>query len=130
MYGITAKNISRLQTIQKRAARLILKANRTDNASLLVRKLYWLPVHQRIRFKTLTLAYKSHIERALVYLSSKLLKCKTYRWSVSSFPHRQQLSDSWKSSYIIWRRNFLKFCAYSVEHSPLNTSPLSKYWTF
>ena len=52
LINITAKNIKKLQRIQNRSARLIFLANRRDNTSPLIKELHWLPVKERILFKT------------------------------------------------------------------------------
>merc|ERR1712002_360138 len=55
LYGITVKDMQKLQTIQNRSARLIFKANRREHTSPLLQQLHWLPVSERILFKILFL---------------------------------------------------------------------------
>ena len=54
--------MQKLQKLQNRAARLVFKANRREHTTPLLRELHWLPVCHRIKFKLLTLAYKSEHE--------------------------------------------------------------------
>ena len=64
------------QKVQNRAARLVFKANRREHTTPLLRKLHWLPVCERIKFK-LTLAYKSKHETTPPYIQN-LLKPQNY----------------------------------------------------
>jgi len=56
-YNITDSLMSRLQSAQNAAARLVLGARRYDNITLVLQKLHWLPVWCRVDFKTATLVY-------------------------------------------------------------------------
>ena len=67
-----AENISRLQSIQNNAARLVMKKNRRDDAALLLYQLHWLPVCQRIRYKAASIVYKCVEESAPSYLQDLL----------------------------------------------------------
>ena len=75
-YGLPGTQIQRLQRIQNAAARLILQWKKFDHISPGLRKLHWLPVHYRIRFKLLVLTYKCLNKQAPSYLSD-LLQPKT-----------------------------------------------------
>ena len=57
LYGITVKDMNKLQTIQNRSARLIFKANPREHTSPLLQQLHWLPVSERIVFKILFLVF-------------------------------------------------------------------------
>ena len=57
--GSTAHSISRLQQIQNRAAKTVCQSSRRDSSSKALVQLHWLPVQQRIEFKTVLLAYKA-----------------------------------------------------------------------
>ena len=50
--------VQKLQRIQNTMARLIVKAKRTDHTSPILQQQHWLPVSERISFKTLLLTYK------------------------------------------------------------------------
>ena len=72
LYGITVKDMKKLQTIQNRSARLIFKANRREHTSPLLQQLHWLPVSERIVFKILFLVFKVRMGEAPGYLSDLL----------------------------------------------------------
>ena len=57
LYGVSSKNINRLQRIQNALARCVVdsKAHRSSNA--LLQQLHWLPIHQRIDFQLAKLAF-------------------------------------------------------------------------
>ena len=57
--GITDKAISRLQLVQNAAARLLTGARRRESISPVLASLHWLPIKQRITFKTLMFVYKA-----------------------------------------------------------------------
>lgn len=61
-----------LQKIQNSAARLVLKASRFENATSLLFKLHWLPVSERIKYKTACICYGVISNSAPVYLSEIL----------------------------------------------------------
>ena len=64
----SAENISRLQSIQNNAARLVLKKRKRDDATPLLFQLHWLPVCQRVKYKAATIVYKCIEESAPQYL--------------------------------------------------------------
>jgi len=56
--GITDTQLKRLQSVQNTAARLVSGARRRDHITPVLRSLHWLPVRQRIFFKTAVLVWK------------------------------------------------------------------------
>ena len=56
--GLSSKNITRLQNIQNYLAHFVSGASRFSHVSPILKSLHWLPVKQRIIFKTLLLLYK------------------------------------------------------------------------
>ena len=70
LHGVNAASIQRLQRVQNRAAKLIYKARKFDHVTPLLKELHWLPVQQRIYFKTLTIVYKCLHGKAPTYLNS------------------------------------------------------------
>jgi len=58
LYGVTDRNINRLQSVQNQAARVVCQAPWSSESSELRRSLHWLPVRQRIQFKTALITYK------------------------------------------------------------------------
>jgi hypothetical protein len=68
--GLPAYQVERLQRVQKRAARLIVRADRLASITAIMRDLHWLPVSERIRFKVLMYAFKAIHGLAPVYVSN------------------------------------------------------------
>ena len=77
LYGLSAKDMKKLQKVQNIAARLIYKANRREHTTPQLREFHWLPVRQRIKFKLQTLTYKSKYETTPPYIQN-LLKPHNY----------------------------------------------------
>jgi hypothetical protein len=69
MYGIDKKHLNRLQVLQNKAARLILKQPSRTHATPLLRSLHWLPISQRIQFKVLLQSFKAWHFNSPDYLS-------------------------------------------------------------
>jgi len=67
--GITDGLLSKLQTIQNAAARLITRTRKFDHITPVLRDLHWLPVKSRIDFKVATLVYKCLCGEAPPYLA-------------------------------------------------------------
>ena len=57
--GLSKRAIRQLQNIQNAAARVMTRTRECIYSSPVLRSLHWLPVAQRIDFKTALLAYKS-----------------------------------------------------------------------
>ena len=84
LYGITAKDRNKLQTLQNRAARIVFRLGRRQSSAPLLRKLHWLPLESRIIFKLMLLTFKSI--RGLIpgYLSEFLPRYKSDRPNLRS----------------------------------------------
>ena len=72
LYGVSSKNIQRLQRIQNALARCVVdsKVHRSSNA--LLKQLHWLPIHQRIDFKLVKLAFLARSSATSSYLNSSV----------------------------------------------------------
>ena len=79
LYGLPAKQLSKLQRLQNSAARLVTKAKRRDHITPVLRQLHWLPINQRIVFKVLLITFKIINGYAPSYLSSLLESHKPKR---------------------------------------------------
>ena len=66
---LSAKDISRLQRLQNRAARLVFAVGRRVAADSLIHDLHWLPIKQRIIFKVLLYVYKTLNNSAPTYMA-------------------------------------------------------------
>ena len=70
LYGINKKHINRLQVLQNKCARLILKQPTRSHASPLLQSLHWLPIEKRIQFKIIVQAFKAIHLSSPSYLAS------------------------------------------------------------
>ena len=73
-----------LSKVQINAARLIFMKKKSDSITPLLNTLHWLPVAERVKYKTLTLCYKSLNNSAPSYLSGCLkiyIPSRTLRFS-------------------------------------------------
>ena len=59
LYGLPSTVVQKLQRIQNTAARLVVKAKRTDHTSPILQQLHRLPVSERISFMILLLTNKT-----------------------------------------------------------------------
>jgi hypothetical protein len=66
--GTTGKQLDRLQRIQNRAMRLILRCNRRTRVSDMLASLRWMSVRQRLHFNACTLMWKIVHNRTPNYL--------------------------------------------------------------
>ena len=66
--GAPSTLINKLQRIQNIVARIISGHGRCEHITPVLKSLHWLPVQQRIKFKTLVLVYKAVNNLAPVYL--------------------------------------------------------------
>ena len=57
--ALPVAEIEKLQRVQNAAARLLTGSKRTEHITPTLRNLHWLPVEQRIKFKTALLVYKA-----------------------------------------------------------------------
>ena len=71
--GLPTSQIRRLQAIQNTAARILTGTKKFDSITPVLRALHWLPVHQRMQFKTLTLVFKALNDMAPTYLQELIV---------------------------------------------------------
>jgi hypothetical protein len=72
-YNLPSTSINRLQKIQNSLARLVMPfVKRYDHITPALRKLHWLPIHQRITYKIATITYKTLFSSQPTYLSDLL----------------------------------------------------------
>ena len=72
LININKTDTERLQRIQNRAARIILKARKHDRATPLLRQLHWWPVEKRISYKVAMIVFKCIHKLAPEYLYTLL----------------------------------------------------------
>jgi hypothetical protein len=71
--GLPEYELSRLQTLQNQAARLVTNTKKRDHITPVLRKLHWLPVRAIIQFKILTFAFRAVYGDGPVYLRLPIL---------------------------------------------------------
>ena len=72
LIGMPNVQLTRLQSIQNSAARLVMRAQRHDHITPILHDLHWLPVSQRITFKVLLIVFKALHGMAPAYISDLL----------------------------------------------------------
>ena len=70
--GLAAKDVERLQRLQKRAARLVTRSKAAMHITPIRKDLHWLPIQKRINYKIIVTLYKCVHRLAPNYLSSIL----------------------------------------------------------
>ena len=80
LYGLPDVVISRLQSIQNMAAKLILLREREDSTTQCLKDLHWLPIRRRITFRTVCFVHKCLHGRAPSYLCELIsVRTSNYR---------------------------------------------------
>ena len=69
LVGLPKSQLGKLQRVQNAAARLVVGAGRHDRVSEHLKNLHWLPVEQRVEFKTALMTFRCLYDIAPVYLS-------------------------------------------------------------
>ena len=72
--GLPSTQLSKLQLVQNKAARLITLTSRRTHIQPVLMSLHWLPVVARINFKVLLLVYKALLGTAPKYISELLVQ--------------------------------------------------------
>ena len=70
--GLPVQQISRLQSLQNSAARLVTLTSKTAHITPILKSLHWLPVQKRIKFKILILVYRAIHHLAPKYIQDSL----------------------------------------------------------
>jgi len=69
LYDVSDKLMCRLQSVQNAAARLVTGVQRCEHITPILRQLHWLPMRQRVLFKTAVLVFQCLAGQAPSYLS-------------------------------------------------------------
>ena len=110
LMGSSNSVIQPMQKVQNTAARLILRAPRHINCTPLLQQLHWLPVSERIKYKTACMCYNAITGSAPSYLS-ELLRLQSFPLSplfiTQSHTHAQnpmlQPLNPWLSHFLtLW----------------------------
>ena len=68
LFGIPDVLIGKLQRAQHYAARLVVRCDRRDRITPVLKKLHWLPVKQRATYKILLLTFRALIGLSPIYI--------------------------------------------------------------
>ena len=87
-YGLPSSSLSRLQSVQNSLARLVVPSvRRTDHITPILKRLHWLPIEQRIKFKIAVLTFNTLSHKQPTYLSQLLVPYQPTRNLRSSDQH-------------------------------------------
>ena len=100
LHGCPQYLLNRVQKLQNNAARLILRAGKSEHITPLLHSLHWLPVESRIKYKIACLAFSAITKHGPIYLSD-LIRPYT--------PARQLRSSTDTSTLYIPRVNAKSF---------------------
>ena len=84
LYGLPSNLISKLQSVQNAAARLLYRAPRYCHITTLLRELHWLPVRSRIDYKILIVTFKAIYGTAPEYISDLVTLRPNSKYSLRS----------------------------------------------
>ena len=98
LFGVREADLTRLQRLQNKAARLVLACGRDQSCTDLFRDLRWLPVKQRIIYKLMLYVCKAVNDMALCYISAM-----THLQDTDSAEYRQRLRSSSDQIMIVSR---------------------------
>ena len=101
-----------MQVIQNTAARFITGARRFEHTTPVLRDLHWLPVRQRIKFKTAVLVYKCLHGMAPPYLTS-------YCTPVSARTGRSNLRSATTGQFVVPRTRTVYGSRSFAVHGPV-----------
>ena len=82
--GPRQDQVRKLPYVQKSAARLLTGSRKHEHITPELRDLHWLPIHERIRFKSLLMTFKCFNQLAPSYLSDLLIHYRPSRTLLSS----------------------------------------------
>ena len=77
--GLPDSEISKLQSVQNSAARLVMRTKKNDHITPVLRSLHWLPIRARIDFKVLVLVFKALHNQAPDYIAELISKYNPIR---------------------------------------------------
>ena len=91
--GISQANLNKIQCIQNTLARVVTNTSKFEHITLILKKLHWLPIKQRIDYKLCLLIYKTLQIQQPTYLYNSLsfpshsLSTRSSDSSVLSIPY-------------------------------------------
>ena len=122
LFSISAKDRKKLETLQNKAARIIIfRCDRLEQSAPLLRKLHWLPVKERVIYKVMLLTYKSVNKLAPAYLAELLKAYKPSQDMRTCVPQKKRCLSPIKTLFIADKQCFSikKHCFSLEKHSLL-----------
>jgi len=113
LYGASAANLAKLQSVQNSLARVVTCTTRYDSAAPILKRLHWLPIKYRITFKLATLVFKTRSSGMPSYLRSLITDYSPARQLRSS---GQQFLECSSCRTRLGRRSF-RYASASVWNS-------------
>ena len=101
LFGAREADLTHLQRLQNKAARLVLSCGRDQSSTDLFRELHWLPVKQRIIYKLMLYIYKALNDMAPCYISAVV-----HLQNTDPAEYRQRLRSSSDQTRLIVSRSF------------------------
>ena len=108
-YGLSEKLLSKLQSIQNRAARIVVQSSKYDHISPVLNKLHWLPINKRIVFKIGVLMFKCLNNLAPSYLIDELTNVNVIRPKYQLRSKELNLLVVPPTQLVVGSRNFAVF---------------------
>ena len=87
LHGLPKFAIHELQLVLNAAARLVVRCSRHTSITPILKELHWLPMEQRIQFKTLCMVFKALHKQAPDYITEMLIPYRPSRRLRSSDQH-------------------------------------------
>ena len=72
LYGAPQSSLDKLQRVQNNLARVVCQRSRITDARPLLQSLHWLPIRERILYKTALLTFKTRLASSPPYLADLL----------------------------------------------------------
>ena len=69
LVGVSPRLLDKLQSLQNTAARLVTGTRKLDHITPVLQEIHWLPVRQRVKFRTAVLVFKCLHDLAPAYLA-------------------------------------------------------------
>ena len=128
LVGTPNSVIQPMQKVQNTAARLILRAPRHQNCTPILQQLHWLPISERIKYKTACMCYKAIIFLICNTLQSFPLSPLFVRHTHAQNPSLQP-QNPWLSHFLTLWPPHLENLPQDISHSATLSSFNSALWT-
>ena len=115
LFGVTSKNILKLQMVQNALACVVTDLQRRDHITSTLERLLWLPIKSRIDFKIASLTFKVRSTNKPAYLASFI---SYHFWTITTFSGSQPPRNS-SCQNCCRRQSFQCCCFANLEQSTI-----------